>query len=90
MTNSQYFDGIPCKSIGTVSNIPTESGGNIILVNVAMVTTHVDFNLPLGHDYMHAMEVMVSFLFHVMFFLYKGCNLTIDQLSYSSIQPYLT
>ena len=68
MTNSKNFDGIPCKSIGTVSNIPIESCGNIILVNVAMVTIHVDFNLPLGHDYMHAMDVMLYFLFHVMFF----------------------
>jgi hypothetical protein len=41
----------------------------------------LDFNMILGHDYVYAMNVMVSMLFQVMHFPHNGGIVTIDQLA---------
>ena len=43
------------------------------------------FNLLLGHDYVYAMKVIVSKNFRVMYFPHDGNIVTIDQLSFVTL-----
>ena len=47
----------------------------------------LDFNILLGHDYVYAMQAMVSTLFHVMYFNHGEEIVTIDQLDF--LDPFL-
>jgi hypothetical protein len=49
----------------------------------------LDFNILLGHDYVYAMNVVVSTLFPVMHFPHNGSIATIDQLSCDNHHPNL-
>jgi hypothetical protein len=68
----QTFDDRPCESIGIVPNLPIQLGDKIVLVDVAIFITPIDFNLLLRCNYVYAMEVMAYFLYHVMKFRNEG------------------
>jgi hypothetical protein len=57
------------------------------LVDLLVVSGPLDFNMLLGHDYVYAMNVVVSTLFHVMHFPHNGSIVTIDQLSSDNHHP---
>jgi hypothetical protein len=65
-------------------------GGNIVLVDLLVVPGPLDFNFLLGHDYVYAMNVVVSTLFRVMHFPHNGSIVTIDQLSFDNHHPSWT
>jgi hypothetical protein len=83
MTEFRAFDGRLYLPLGILPNLPIELGGKTILINVAIMTGLVDYNILIGHDFIYAMNVVVSSLFRVMIFPHEGCIITIDQLSYS-------
>jgi len=53
-------------------------GGKIIYFNVMVVQGPLDFNLLVGREYVYVMGALVSYLFHVIFFLHEGRIVTID------------
>ena len=55
-----------------------------------MVPSPLDFNFLLGHDYVYAMNVVVSTLFRVMHFPHNGSIATIDKLSFDNLHPSST
>ena len=53
-----------------------------------MVIDHpLEFNMLLGHDFVYAMNVVVSSLFQVMYFHHNGNIVTIDQLASNNHPP---
>jgi hypothetical protein len=50
-----------------------------------VVRDPLDFSLLLGRDYVYAMKALVSTLFHVIYFPHDGRIVTIDQLSFISL-----
>jgi hypothetical protein len=86
----QTFDDRPCESIGVVPNLPIQLGDKIVLVDVAIFITPIDFNLLLRCNYVYATKVMAYFLYHVMNFPHEGCIITIDQLTCCSSQLHVT
>jgi hypothetical protein len=71
------FDSHPNEYLGFFPQFPISLGGKIFLVNVIVVQGWFDFNMLLGHDYVYAMDVVVSTLFQVMPFPHNGSIVTI-------------
>jgi hypothetical protein len=78
------FDRRPSEYLGILSQFPISLGGKTILLDVIVVQGSLDFNMLLGHDYVYAMNVVVSMLFRVMHFHHNGIIVTIDQLDYDN------
>ena len=57
-------------------------GGKTALVDFMAIENPLDFNMLIGHDYVYAMHVVVSTLFHVMYFNHGEEIVTIDQLDF--------
>ena len=73
------FHKHPSEYLGVLPQLPISLGGNTILVDVIVVQGPLYFNMLLGHDYVYAMNVVVSMLFKVMHFPHNGSIITIDQ-----------
>jgi len=88
-TQSQLlaYDRRPGEYMGVLPQLPITLGGKTILINMMVVDSPLDFNMLLGHDYVYAMNVVVSSLFRVMCFPHKGSIVTIDQLAYDNYHP---
>jgi hypothetical protein len=84
------FDRCPSEYLGILPQLPILLGGNISLVDVIVVQGSLDFNMFLGHDYVYAMNVVVSTLFRVMHFPHNGSIVTIDQLASDNHHPNST
>ena len=56
-------------------------------VEVEVVDAPLDYNLLLGRSWTYAMHVVVSTIFRVLCFPHEGQIVTIDQLSFSHIEP---
>lgn len=68
-------------------NLPIELGDKTILIDVTVMTGPVDYKILLGHDYIYAMNVVVSSLFWVMKLPHEGRIVTIDHLAYCDPPP---
>ena len=55
-----------------------------------VVQVPLDFNMLLGRDYVYSMNVVVSTLFRVMHFPHDGKIVTIDQLSFVTLDHRIT
>ena len=76
------FDRRTCIALGILAHTPVTLGGRIVLVDFMVIEDPLDFNMLLGHDYVYAMQAMVSTLFHVMYFNHGEEIVTIDQLNF--------
>jgi hypothetical protein len=81
------FDRRPSECLGILPQFPIMLGGKTVLVDLLVVPGPLDFNFLLGHDYVYAMNVVVSMLFRVMHFPHNGSIVTIDQLSFDNHHP---
>jgi hypothetical protein len=81
------FDRCPNEYLGVLPQFPISLGGKIVRVDVIVVQGPLDFNMLLGHDYVYAMNVVVSMLFCVMHFPHNGSIVTIDQLASDNHHP---
>jgi hypothetical protein len=81
------FDRFPSEYLGVLPQLPISLGGKIVLVDVIVVQGPLDFNMLLGHDYVYAMNIVVSTLFWVMHFPHNGRIVTIDQLASDNHHP---
>jgi hypothetical protein len=60
------FDRRPREFLGILPQLHITLGGKTFLVDLSLVPVPLDFNVLLGHDYVYAMNVVVSTLFCVM------------------------
>jgi hypothetical protein len=84
------FDRCPSEYLGILPQFPISLGGNTVLVDFIVVQGPLDFNMLLGHDYVYAMNVVVSTLFWVMHFPHNGSIVTVDQLASDNHHPNST
>ena len=76
--------------LGTPPCLRITLGGKTICIDVMVVQGPLDFNLLLGRDYVYAMKAVVSTLFRVMHFPHDGNIVTIDQLSFVTLDHRIT
>jgi hypothetical protein len=81
------FDRRPSECLGILPQFPISLGGKIVLVDLLVVSSPLEFNMLLGRDYVYAMKVLVSTLFCVMHFPHNRSIVTIDQLSSNNHHP---
>jgi len=62
-----------------------ELGGKSISIEVKVVNTLLDYNRFLGYSWFFMMKVVVSSIFRVLCFPHEGKVVSIDQLSYSTL-----
>jgi hypothetical protein len=58
-------------------------------VEVEVVNTPVDYNLLLGRSWTYSMQAVVATVFQVLLFPHEGWIVTINQLSFSRLDPSL-
>jgi hypothetical protein len=84
------FDRRPSEYLEVLPQLPISLGGKIVHVDVIVVKGPLDFIMLLKHDYVYAMNVVVSTLFQVMHFPHNGSIVTIDQLISDNHHPNST
>ena len=70
--------------------MPISLEGKTVCIDVMVVQGPLDFNMPLGRDYVYAMKVVVSTLFQVMYFHHDGKIVIFDQLSFVKHDHHMT
>ena len=55
--------GRTCIALGIIDQTPVTLGGKTVLVDIMVIEDPLDFNMLLGHDYVYAMQAMVSTFF---------------------------
>ena len=60
------FDRRTIPALGILSQTSITLGGKIVLVDFMVIEDSLDFNMLLKHDYVYAMQDVVSTLFCVM------------------------
>ena len=73
--------------MGILTQTSVTLGGNTILVDFMVIEGPLDFNMLLGHNYVYSMQVVVSTLFHVMYFNHGEEIVTINQLDFLDPSP---
>lgn len=64
-------------------------GGKTVCVEVEVVDAPLDYNLLLGRSWTYSMQDVVATFFWVLLFPHEGRIVTIDQLSFSRLDPSL-
>ena len=59
-------------------------GGKTVAIEVEVVDAPLDYNLLLGRNWMYSMQVIASYLFHVVCFPFNGKIVTIDQMTFKN------
>ena len=59
-------------------------GGKTVAIEVEVVNAPLDYNILLGRNWMYNMQVVASSLFQVVYFLFNGKIVTIDQNSFQN------
>jgi len=81
------FERSPSECLGIIPQLPITLDGKTVLVNLLVVPIPLYFNKLLGHDYVYAMNIVVSTLFHVMNFPHNRSIVAINQLSHDNNHP---
>ena len=81
------FDRRTCIALGILAQTPVTLGTKTILVDFMVIEDPLDFNMIFGHDYVYAMQDVVSTLFRVMYFNHGEETVTIDQLDFLDPSP---
>ena len=84
-TDSQLldFDRRTSTNLGIIAQTLVTLGGKTVLVDFMVIEDPLEFNMLLQHDYVYAMQDVVSTLFSVMYFNHGEEIVTIDQLDFS-------
>jgi hypothetical protein len=83
------FKRCPSEYLWVLPQLPILLGKKTILVDVIVVQGPLDFNMLLRHDYVYAMNFVLSTLFWVMHFPHNGIIFTIDQVASDNHHPNL-
>jgi hypothetical protein len=83
------FDDHLFRPHGIIPSFPIQLGGKIVCVEVEVVDASLDYNILLGRSWTYAMQVVVATGFQVLLFPHEGQFMSIDQLSFSCLDPSL-
>jgi hypothetical protein len=72
---------------GIIPSFPVWLGGKTVCVKVEVVDAPLDYDLLLGRSWTYVMHAVVSTVFWVLCFSHEGQIVTIDQLSFSHLDP---
>ena len=64
--------------MGVLSQTHVTLGGKTVLVDFMVIKDPLYLNMVLRHDYVYAMNAMVSTLFHLMYFPHNESIATVD------------
>jgi hypothetical protein len=87
LTMLTAFDGHSFRPHHILPTFPVQLGGKTVEVEVEVVDAPLDYNLLLGHNWTYAMVIVVSSIFHTLYFPHQGEIVTIDQLSFAYSSP---
>ena len=62
------FDGHSHRLYRIIPAFPICVGGKVVNIEVEVIDANLDYNLLLGRNWVYEMDVVVSTLFHVIFF----------------------
>jgi hypothetical protein len=83
------FEGRSFRPHGIVPSFPVQLGGKTVCVEVEVVNAPLNYNLLLGWSWTYAMQAVVATVFWVLLFPHEVRIVTIDQLSFSRLDPAL-
>ena len=83
--NLSDFNRTISEPLRILPKFPITLEGKTVCTDLMVVGGPLDFNFLLGKDYIYAMKFVVSTLFHVMSFPHNGNIVTVDQLSFVSL-----
>jgi hypothetical protein len=83
------FDGHSFRPHGIIPSFPMQLGGKTVCVDVEVVDASLGYNLLLGRSWTYAMQAVVATVFRVLLFPHEYQIVTIDQLSFSRLDPSL-
>lgn len=81
------FDGHSHRPHGILPAFLVCVGGKVVNVEVDIVDSNLDYNILLGQNWVHVMDVIVSSLFRILRFPHEGGIVTIYQMAYSPNDP---
>jgi hypothetical protein len=87
MTMLTTFDGRSFRPHGILPTFLVQLGGKTMAIEVEVVDAPLDYNILLGCNWIYAMSVVMSSVFHVLCFPHEGKIVTIDQLYFSCSNP---
>jgi hypothetical protein len=70
-----------------IPSFPVQLGGKTMCVKVEVVDLSLDYNILLGRIWIYAMKAVVMIVFRVLLFPHEGRIVSIDQLSFSCLDP---
>ena len=70
---------------GIVASLQFHLGENTVSIKVEVVDVPLDYNLLLGRNWMYSMQDVASSLFQVIWFLFNGKIVMIDQNSFHNL-----
>jgi hypothetical protein len=83
MTMLTTFDGCSFLPHIVLPAFLVQLGGKTVEVDVEVVDVPLEYNLLLGCNWTYAMTVVVSYVFHTLFFPHEGKIVTIDKLCFA-------
>ena len=83
--NLSAFNRTVSEPLGILPKCPITLEGKTVCIDLMVVRGPLDFNFLLKRDYVYVMTAVVSTLFHVMYFPHNGNIVTVDQLSFTSL-----
>jgi len=84
------FNRITSEPLEIHPQLPITLGGKIVGINAMVVQGPLDFNFLFRRDYVYAMKTIMSILFRVMHFPHDGNIVTLEKLSFVSLDHSLT
>jgi hypothetical protein len=81
------FDSRSFRTHGIIPSFPMHLEGKTMCVEVEVVDVPLDYNILLGQSWTYAMAMIISIVFWVLCFPHEGRIITIDQLSFSHLEP---
>jgi hypothetical protein len=81
------FDGHSFCPHSVLFSFPVQLGGKMVEVEVEVVDAPLDYILLLVCNRTYAMIVVISSIFHTLYFPHEGKIMMIDQLSFACSSP---
>ena len=81
------FDGHSHKLHGIIPTFSICVGRKVVNIEVEFIDANLDYNLPLGRNWVYEMDAVVLTRFRVIFFPHEGKIVKVDQLDYFPVDP---
>ena len=68
------YKGFAAQPRGLLLDVHVDLARNIVLIDIGVVNSQLDYNLLLGCSYMYTMKAVASSVFRLMMFPHNGKN----------------